>query len=88
MKLNILGDKLDDFQMTRKYRRLSTAVVCFHIAADFTNIMLTIADSKVFRTYLGDIFVSVLRGLKTAVEIAKRGTYYFIFVYNVVMHVT
>jgi hypothetical protein len=52
MKLNTLGDQLDDFQMARKYRRLSTAVVCFHIlAANFTNIMLP-AGSRNFFSHL------------------------------------
>jgi hypothetical protein len=87
MKLNTLGDRLDDFQMARKYQRLCIAAVCFHIlAVSFTNIMLPVSTRKVFLklTWVMYLF-SVLRGLKIVAEISKRGTYYLIFVYYLVL---
>jgi hypothetical protein len=86
MKLNTLGDKLDDFQMTQKYRRLSTVVVCFHIlAANFTSIMLPVG-SRIFPplTWVMYLF-SVFRGSKIVVAISKRGTYNMISVYYLVL---
>jgi hypothetical protein len=55
MKLDMLSDKLDEIHVARKYKRLSTAVVCSHLlSSNFGN----------NSTYLGNMFVLCIQRSK------------------------
>jgi hypothetical protein len=70
MKLDMLSDKLDEIHVARKYKRLSTAVVCSHLLSfNFGN-----------STYLGDMFVLCIQRIKDCCD-DKQKRYLLIGIY-------
>jgi hypothetical protein len=62
MKLDMLSDRLDEIHMARKYKRLSTAVVCYHLlVVNFSNKFISYLE---FPTYLGDMIVLCTQRIK------------------------
>ena len=59
MKLDMLGDMLGKIHVARKYKRLSSAVVCYHHLI----VILSVAVGTISSTYLMCSF-SELRGFK------------------------
>jgi hypothetical protein len=52
MKLEALSDKLDEIHVARKYKRLSTAVVCSHLLSfNFSNMFLIAYWDYLFYLY-------------------------------------